>query len=81
MHFLSFIFDNILYMFRIGKLFIIRRWAYMRRSVCIVHLYRLAAISVKIELVYGYIFVDLLLFYFLINQQRYNHKPVPSSPR
>ena len=34
MHFLSFIFDSILYVFRIGKLFIIRRHTYMQRLVC-----------------------------------------------
>jgi hypothetical protein len=36
MHFFSFIFDNNLYMFRIGKLFFIRRQFYMQRLVCIV---------------------------------------------
>ena len=50
MHFLSFIFNNILYMFRIGKLFIIRRQCYMQRLVCIMHSYRLAAIIMKNEL-------------------------------
>ena len=50
MHFLSFIFDNILYMFRIGKLFIIRKQSYMQRLVCIMHLYRLAAIVGRMEL-------------------------------
>ena len=34
-YFLSFVFDNILYMFRIGKLFIIRRQYYMQRLICI----------------------------------------------
>ena len=60
MHFLSFIFDNNLYVFRKGKLFIIRRQFYMQRLVCIMHSYRLAAVMVKMELVYGYIVVDLL---------------------
>ena len=35
MQFLSFICNNILYMFQIGKLFIIRRQSYMQRLVCI----------------------------------------------
>ena len=55
MHFLSFIFDNITYMFQIGKLFIIRRQCYMQHLVRIMHAYRLDAITVKIELVYSYI--------------------------
>ena len=61
MHFLNFIFDNILYMFRIGKLFIIRKYSYIQRLVCIMHSYRLAALKVKMELVYGYIVVVLLM--------------------
>ena len=63
MHFLSFIFDNNLNVFRIGKLFIIRRQCYMQHLVCIVHAYRLAATTVKMELVYVY--------------RRYNHTLVP----
>ena len=45
MHVLSFIFDSIHYMFRIGKLFIIRRQCYMQRLVYIMHSYRLAVSS------------------------------------
>ena len=62
LHFLSFnfVFDNILYLFRIGKLFIIRRQCYMQRLVCIMHSYRLAAVTVKMELLYGYVVVGLL---------------------
>ena len=43
---LSFIFENNLYMFRIDKLFIIRRWSYRQRLVCITHTYtyRLAVV-------------------------------------
>ena len=59
MHLLSFVFDNNLYMFRIGKLFFISRQCYMQRLVCIMHVYRLAAIMVKMELVCGYIVVDI----------------------
>ena len=53
MHFLRFIFDAVFYMFRIGKLFVIRRQCYVQLLVCIMHAYRLAAITVKVELVYG----------------------------
>ena len=40
-------------MFRIGKLFIIRRGTHMQPLVCIMHSYRLAAITLKMELLYG----------------------------
>ena len=59
MHFLNFIFDNILFMFRIGILFIIRWKSYMQRLVCVMHSCRLAAITLKMELV-CYVIVDLL---------------------
>ena len=62
MHFLSFIFDNNLYLFRTGKLFIISRQSYMQRLVCKMHSYRLAVLMVKMELVYGYIVISNLLF-------------------
>ena len=66
MHFLSFIFDNNLNVFRIGKLFIIRRQCYMQHLVCIVHAYRLAATTVKMELVYGYIAIYRMWNYFMV---------------
>jgi hypothetical protein len=66
MHFLSFSFDSILCMFGIGELFVIRRQRYMQRLVCIMHSYRVAANTVKMELVYGYI-VDLYLYLLIYN--------------
>ena len=55
---LSFIFDNILYMFRIGKLFIIRRQCYMQRLVCVMHSCRLAATTVTMECKPGMYLLD-----------------------
>ena len=49
MHFSCFIFDKIFYIFRIGKLFIIRRQCCMQRLVCIMHSCRPAAMTMKME--------------------------------
>jgi hypothetical protein len=36
----------------------------MQRLVCVMHLYRLNAVTVRMELVYGYVVPDLLSFTF-----------------
>ena len=81
MHFLSFVFDHILYMLRIAKLFIIRRQTYMQCLVCIMYSHRVAAIMVKMKLVYGYIVhsyrlaaikvkMELVYGYFIVHLQK-----------
>ena len=61
MHFMSFIFDNNLYMFQIGKLFIIRRLSYMQHLVCTMHSFRLAAITFSVCHICMYVYVCIYM--------------------